>query len=52
VFLGDLGEVSDVLFLELSKADAYLIVSFNVCFFWHMSLTLTLIVNIDPGNPD
>src|SRR2546429_4112652 len=48
--LGDLGEVGDVLFFQLGKADAHLIASFNVCFFWHISLAL--IVKIDPGNPD
>src|SRR5258705_9392474 len=50
VFLGNLGEVGDVLFLELGQADAHLVVSFNVCFFWHMSLTF--MVKIDLGNPD
>ncbi len=49
-FLGDLGEVGDVLFLQLGKADTHLIGSFNVCFFWHMSLAM--IVKIDPENPD
>jgi hypothetical protein len=38
-FLGDFRQVRDVLFLQLSKANAHLIVSFNACFF-HMSLTL------------
>src|SRR2546427_8136312 len=49
-FLGDLGEVGDVFFLQLGQADTHLIVSFNVCFFWHISLAM--IVKIDPENPD
>ena len=39
--LGDSGQVSDIFFLELGKADTYLGVSFNASFL-HMSLTLTL----------
>src|SRR2546430_7640162 len=50
VFLGNLGEVGDVLFLQLGKADTHLIVSFNVCFFWHISLAM--MVKINPENPD
>ncbi len=36
-FLGDLGEVGDVLFFQLSQADADLIVSFCTGFFCHIS---------------
>jgi len=36
-FLGDLSEVSDVLFFQLSEADADLVVAFSACFFCHIS---------------
>ena len=37
-FLGDLGEVGNIFFFELGKANAHLVASFDACFF-HMSLT-------------